>query len=148
MTPDEARDALGSIDQTKEKMAQRMRWPLWRHAAFGFVLALLLAGIVLSTQWQAVLYAIVIVMVFFIIRDDRKRHGMYVSGYQKGRTIWVLIGIAMGFMTAIFAMNSWVDDGIADPLFWLLTGAIFVFSTAMSYVWQFVYQKDLRRGAA
>jgi len=70
---------------------------------------------------------------------------MFVSGYQRGRTIWVILANAAVFIAALVAMNSWVENGVSDPLFWVLTGTVFLVSTALSYIWEVVYRADLRR---
>ena len=145
MSPDEAKAALGSVEDTRLKMAARMHWPLWRHALAGLYLAVLLGAIVLDNTTRMILIALAVVGLAFVVREDKKRYGMFVSGYQRGRTIWVILANAAVFIAALLAMNSWVENGVSDPLFWVLTGTVFLVSTALSYIWEVVYRADLRR---
>ena len=127
-----------------------MRWPLWRHAAYGAILAALLAAMPLEYGHKIIAFGIVVVATMLIVLDDKKRHGMFVSGYQRGRTGWVLLANAVAFLAALAAMNAWIADAASpplnDPLYWMLVGGIFAISTALSVVWQRVYQADLRKG--
>ena len=147
MTPDEARDALGSVGETNARMADRMHWPWWRHALAGLYLAALVGSLVLDNAARIILVALAVVGVLLIIRDDKQRHGMFVSGYQRGRTGWVLLANGVVVGVAVLAMNSWVKGGMGDPLFWLVTGGVLLASTLLSYIWEVVYRADLRRRA-
>lgn len=146
MTPEEARAALGSVNDTRSKMAERMHWPWWRHALAGLYLAALLGGIALDNNARMILFGIAVVGLLLVVRDDKKRYGMFVSGYQQGRTVWVVLATVIVFIAALVAMNIWVKNGPGDPLFWVLTGTVFVITTALSYAWEAVYRADLRRG--
>lgn len=148
VTPDEAQAALGRVSQTDALMAEQMRWPLWRHVAFGAVLAGFLAAFPLPSVSKMVVFAAVAVFTVLIVRDDRRRHRLYVSGYQRGRTPWVLLLSVLLFFLAVLAMNAWVDQPLGDPWYWLLIGSTAAIQTAISVLWQRVYQADLRRGRA
>ena len=148
MDKNEAQSALDAVKNTDRLMADRMSWPLWRHAVVGVLMVLLLLGITLPIGQQLPIMGLVLVLVFLVIRDDKKRHGMFVSGYQKGRTGWVLAVQFALFVAAFLATNAWADNAPASPLFWTLAAILLVGSTALSWVWEKVYRADLKAGRA
>lgn len=140
--------SLEAVADTKAKLADRMRWPFWRHAASGVMLALMLVATVVDTAYSLILFALVLLPVFAIIEHDKKTHGMFVSGYQRGRTGWVLALMIGLFVAAMIYVGQTLDDPLADPRFWGTAAALLVVSTALSYAWEAVYRADLRSGRA
>ena len=145
---DDPRAALDAVGQTNERLAERMHWPLWRHALVGLLLALLLLGIALPFNWQVVTYAVVLAMIGWIVRDDKKRYGMFVSGYQRGRTGWVLAAITLFFVALMLLTNTLFDEPTRHPLFWGFEIALFTGGTALSVLWEKIYRADLLAGRA
>lgn len=148
MDRNEAQSALDAVKNTDKLMADRMSWPLWRHAIVGVMMALLLLGLALPVGQQLPIMILVLMLVFLVIRDDKKRHGMFVSGYQKGRTGWVLAVQFALFVAAFLATNAWVDNPLASSLFWAIAAALLIGSTALSLMWEKVYRADLKAGRA
>lgn len=144
----DAKAALDTVRATDAKLAERMHWPLWRHAIVGLLLALLLLGIALPFDHQILISFAVIGIVFLVIHDDKKRYGMFVSGYQRGRTGWVLAVQVLLFIGALLLANIYVDRPLANPLFWSIEAVLFVGSTVLSVLWERVYRADLRAGRA
>ena len=143
-----AKAALDAVTSSQARLAERMRWPLWRHAAPGLLMVLLLAGITLPSGASIAVSGLVLLLVFAIVRDDKKRYGMFVSGYQKGRTGWVIaiqIALTLG---AMFYVLNYIDDPLGSPVFYAVAAALFVASTALSYAWEVVYRADLTGGRA
>ncbi|NCP20136.1 MAG: hypothetical protein GW855_13370 [Erythrobacter sp.] len=127
-------------------MADRMTWPLWRHAIFGVMMALVLVSIASPLGAQLPILGIVLLSIFLVVRDDKKRHGMFVSGYQKGRTGWVLALQFAFFIAALVATEFWIEAPSSSPLFWTIAAAMLIGSTMLSLLWEKIYQADLRRG--
>lgn len=143
-----AKAALDAVSSTQARLADRMRWPLWRHAVSGVLMVLLLAGIALPSGAGIAVSGLVLLLAFAIVRDDKKRYGMFVSGYQKGRTGWVVaiqIALALGSM---FYVQNHVADPLGSPVFYAVAAALFIASTALSYAWEVVYRADLTGGRA
>lgn len=137
--------SLEAMQQTRDKLADRMQWPLWRHAATGVLLAVVLFGIALPGGKGALVNVLVLVAAVAIMAHDKKTHGMFVSGYQRGRTGWViaaLIGLWLAALVATLAMEA----PLANPLFWAIEASLFVAGTALSVLWGRVYRADLRSG--
>jgi len=102
--------ALKTVTETNERLAQKMHWPLWRHAAVGALFCVLLLGISLPGSIGGVINVAMIGVVFLLIRDDKRRHGMWVSGYQKGRTGWVMAALVGLVLACIAASMAWIDE--------------------------------------
>ena len=142
--PRRALDALEAID---ERLAQRMRWPLWRHMAAGLLMSLIVAAAGVPRNLAAAAFAAALVLVLVIVRDDKKRHGMFVGGYQRGRTKWVVAAIILTTLSAVIVVRTQLSEGIADALFWVVLAIVFSGTTMLSLLWERVYGDDIRRGA-
>ena len=138
--------SLDAVRETREKMAAKMHWPFWRHAATGVFLAIILLGRALPNEYGLIVTALCLLPIFAIIAHDKKTLGMFVSGYQKGRTVWVIIAILALFFGAFFWVMFGMDEPLSDPRFWALEAGVLVVSTALSYLWAKVYREDLRAG--
>lgn len=148
MDKSEAQSALDAVKDTDRLMAQRMTWPLWRHAIFGVMMALLLLALALPVGMQIPVIGLVLLLVVLVVRDDKKRHGMFVSGYQKGRTGWVLAAQAALLLAALVVTLIWLDEPLENLLFWAMAATLLVVSTVLSVIWEKVYRADLEEGRA
>ena len=144
-------DAAASLDavrETRARLAERMRWPLWRHAMTGVLLAVILLAQALPNEYGLIVTALCLLPIFAIIAHDRKANGMLVSGYQKGRAGWVLALLIGLYMAAFFWVRLGMTDPLSDPRFWALEAVVILVATALSYLWAKVYREDLRAGRA
>ncbi len=111
MNPIEARAALDSIDDVQRDLALKATYcPPWRHAAFGAVMALLVLGQGFDIAIMAPLFAVAMLAVVLLVADDRRRYGLFINGYRKGRTLPVtlaLLGAAIAFGVAVAASIAW-----------------------------------------
>ena len=145
MDRNEALASLDAVRQTDQKMAGRMTWPLWRHAAFGALEALILLGWGLPPAAMAACIVIAIAGLSWILHDDRKRYGIFVSGYSLRAArpaLWLAFAIFIAGLVAIVltgGVNEWT------PWVPIITGLVFVGETLASVWWQKLAQEDLRR---
>ncbi|MGB3796813.1 MAG: hypothetical protein WA957_10980 [Alteraurantiacibacter sp.] len=145
MDRNEALASLDAVRYTRGKLAERATWPFWRHAAFGMMEGIFIFGISLPAAGMAVAVVIAFAMMGWIIRDDKKRYGMFVSGWQgncpKLLTVCLLI-FAVGM-----AVISWTARGEAAPAPTALIAAFATFAvcTAGSLWWQKLYRQELRQ---
>ncbi|NQX95781.1 MAG: hypothetical protein HRT64_12825, partial [Erythrobacter sp.] len=73
MTPStDPLEALAAVRQTDTKMAKRMRWPLWRHAAAGALQAAFIIIVATPMPFAALLMIACIGSIFFIMESDRR----------------------------------------------------------------------------
>ena len=140
--------SLAAVRDTDAKIAQKMRWPLWRHAIVGVLMALMLLSFAVPMGWQVPIIVLVLALVFLIIRDDKKRHGMFVSGYQRGRTGWVIAVQLVLFLAVMFISTEMISDPLTSPAFWGLQAILLVGSTVLSLIWEKVYRADIQAGRA
>ena len=138
--------ALAALESTNEKLADHMKWPVWRHIAGGVVMTVIVAAAGLPTTLALIALALAVVLMIAIVRDDKKRHGMFVSGYQRGRTIWVVAAMIALALIAFIIVRTQLEGGVANPVFWGALAIVFLGVSALSLVWEIVYRKDIREG--
>ncbi len=139
--------SLEALEAANRRLAEHMRWPLWRHMAGGLLMSLILAAFALQpAPLGFVLFGLALLLSFAIVRDDKKRHGMFVSGYQRGRTGWVMAGILALFFGNVVLLLIEHDGSAGDPLLWLVLLVQLGGTTALGLLWERIYRADLRRG--
>ena len=149
MDSNEAAAALGKVSATDSKMADRMRWPFWRHAIVGAMAGILLFAQTLDNSLNILVSGLVVVLALVVQRVDRKTHGMTVNGLRKGRTGWIALVLIVILVAAVMLVRGVIaQPQLQQPEFWLLTGGTMIATTALSYAWQGVYRAELRSGDA
>jgi hypothetical protein len=146
MDSTEARAALASTNLSNRKLAERAQWPLWRHAAFGLLEALLLIAWGLPTAAMAACLVLALVGLGWIVADDRSRNGFFVSGWSSKAAMPATIAACVVFIGA-FALvlltggpNQWT------PIVPLAAFITFVGCTLSSIWWERLYRKELLSG--
>jgi hypothetical protein len=147
MNPMEAQAALDSIEEAQREFARSgPKYPLWRHAAFAAVMAALVLGQGFGQPWQLLLMLFPMAAVAWLVTDDRKRYGVFVNGYRKGRTLPVtilLLGLMLGAMGGeIYARST--DLGLLVKFG--IAAFAFVVALAMSLWWTRIYDRELLGG--
>ncbi|WP_431469126.1 hypothetical protein [Sphingosinithalassobacter sp. LHW66-3] len=148
MSPEEARAALAQVQQTDQRMATRMRWPFRRHAMFGLCEALIVGGIGTGHPVGIAAMGAGCALTAVLILDDKKRHGMFVSGLQ-GRRTWPALAIAVILALAgvIGALALRDAEGV-DPRVLAIAAVVWAGCTAASLWWERLYRAELASGAA
>jgi hypothetical protein len=146
MNRNEAAAALAEVNRTENKLAERAHWPFHRHAMFGLLEGLIVAGIAQPPAMMAAMVAVAMALVVVCVTDDRRRHGMFVSGFQGGSTRWVTLAVLL-FLLPMMAASALLRDGESvQPLGYALGAIAFAVCTAGSLVWQKVYRGVLAQG--
>ncbi|HEY7900505.1 MAG TPA: hypothetical protein VIC25_04900 [Caulobacteraceae bacterium] len=143
MEANEAKAALGSIEETQEKLAAAVACPPWRHLAFGLIMAALVVQVALPTPLQFGLLACAMAGVAIVAVSDRRRKGMFVNGWRRGPTLPVSIAMMVMLFGLMFVASLVAWDGAP---FWyaaLAGAAAFVLATAGSVFWQRIYVRAL-----
>lgn len=143
MDRSEALSALAAKQAAEAQLAKAATCPPWRHAVFG----LLMGGLVASPAFDfAIRIAILVVIlgcVPIIIQSDRKRLGIFINGYRRGKTRIVAIGVVIVELALYFVS---VDRGLGhdDHTTPLLLGAAGVLiGIAGSHLWQRVFVREM-----
>ncbi len=144
---EDPRTALAALEATNDRLAQRMSWPLWRHVAGGLLMSLIVAGAGLPRDIAFIVFFVAMVLIVVIVRDDKKRHGMFVSGYQRGRTKWIVAIMIALTLAALIVIRTQVDGGAGSPWFWATLAILFCSITMLSLLWERVYRDDIRDGS-
>lgn len=142
---DEARAAMAEIRATEQRLSARMQWPFWRHLAAGLCFGVLIFAQTLEGGLSVIASFSVVLFALLIKNSDKKRQGMFVSGFSGGRASWVSLGlIALGVAACLYVRIGMNEPQREQPLFWVLLAAMIIATTALSYLWQRVYQRELR----
>ena len=141
-----ARAALADMGAARNRLVTTTRYPAWRHAAFGAVMALLVGGIGLPTVFSLAATSLGLTATVLLAQHDRKTSGMFVNGFRAGRTRWVSIVLTIAMLALCFLqVRLKVADGPGLPTA-VIAAAAFAVGTAASIVWWRAYVADLTRG--
>lgn len=146
MDRNEAHAALDGIRHTQGKLAERSQWPLWRHGLFGLSEGILVFGISLPFPASLAAIAITSALVVWIIHDDKKRYGMFVSGFR-GRKPRLAVGALIVVLLGMCALSLTArHEPVPAPAAMLAALVTIIACTIGSVWWQKLYQAELREG--
>lgn len=146
MDKDEARAALDAVDAAQGKLADIMDCPPWRHAAFGAVMAGLILGMGLGGSAYIVLLMCSLTGTVLLVRDDRRRYGVWANGWRKGRTLAVSVALMAVMLALIMAQVHARQAGLSLLTRCGISAIAFALAAAFSVVWSKVYIAELRAG--
>ena len=147
METENARDALAAVRSSEATFASKARWPLWRHAAYGLIMAMGVIAIGVPQELTPVIIVAFGLSFWLIISGDRKRDGFFVNGYSSKRAAPAIIlaallagsGMIVILLTDTAFRWSWVSLAVA--------AIVFVGCTLASVWWEKLYQSELREAA-
>ena len=143
MTYDEARAALAAKAIAEQDLARISTCPPWRHAAFAALESMLVVSPAVPIVAR---YAIVIAMLaglVLIVWSDRRRLGVFINGYRRGRTRVVVVPMLIAVMALYIVSTLAVFDW---QMPWLsIACAVVTFPVCYvgSIVWQRVFRSEL-----
>lgn len=146
MNPNDAAAALAQVDQTEARLAARARWPFHRHAMFGLAEGLVVAGVAQPTAQAGAMITAALALIFVCVAQDRRRDGMFVSGWQAGATRLLTILITLFVLALAVASAMTRNEAGTQPIGYLLGAVAFVTCTAASLRWEKIYRANLGRG--
>ena len=144
MTDDWETDAaLAAVRQGRESLLAAADCPPSRHLAFAAIVSGYVAAPALPLAERMAALALLLVSVALIVRWDKRRMGLFISGYRAGRTRWVMAGLLV-IVLPIYGLGSWMADarGLRWPALAMalpMTG----FAYAMSCVWMRVFRREM-----
>ena len=139
---EEARAALDAKGAAERRLAAAADCPPWRHALFGLVMGALVATPTLALPLRLVALALILFGIAGIVAWDRRRMGMFVNGYRRGKTLIVSFAL-LAIVLALYLFSA--RAGLAgDRLTPLLLGVVaFIISVVGSVIWQRVFVREL-----
>jgi hypothetical protein len=143
MQSSEALSALDAKRAAEAQMAKAATCPPWRHAVFGLLMGALVASPAFDTVPRFAILVAILACIPLIIHSDRKRTGMFINGYRRGKTRLVVVGILIVELGLYFVS---LTRGLNhhDRLTPLLLGvAGVVIGIAGSLLWQRVFVREM-----
>lgn len=139
----DAAAALASMEQTEARLADRAHWSFRRHAMFGLVEGLLIAGLAQPMAIGGSMAAGAMALLVACIMGDRRRDGMFVSGLQGRSTRPLMIALFLFLAAALVAALSIRNGKTVEPLGFALGGLVMVVCTWASLKWEKLYRAEL-----
>ena len=139
----DARSALEAKQYAEAQMARAATCPPWRHAVFGLLMGGLVATPAFELPIRIALLVILLATIPIIINSDRKRMGMFINGYRRGKTRVVAIGILIVELSlyAISVVRGLDHNDHVTPLVLGVVGA--VIGVVGSKLWQRVFVREM-----
>jgi hypothetical protein len=141
---DDAARMLAEVQAANTELAKRAVAPVWYHPALGLLSGGMVLALNASTAWAVVYSGVFVVGIGLLVLAYRRKTGLWINGYRKGRTRWVAIGLAAAF-PAIGVASVWLqrERGL-DWSPWAGAGAVFVLTTIAGFAWEAAFRRDLR----
>lgn len=135
--------ALAVVRQGRETLLAAADCPPSRHLAFAAIMGGYVAAPALPLAARLVAGAMLMVCVALVVRWDKRRTGLFISGYRAGRTRWVLAAMIAVILPLNVAGSVLADrHGLRWPALAMalpVTG----FAYAMSCVWMRVFRREM-----
>ena len=143
MDHSEALSALDAKREAEAQMAKAATCPPWRHAVFGLLMGALVASPAFDFPMRMLILILILCSIPLIVHSDRKRMGMFINGYRRGKTRIVAIGILAVELSlyAVSVIRGLDHHDHATPL--LLGVAGVLIGIAGSMLWQRVFVREM-----
>lgn len=142
---DQARIALAARETVQRQLAAAATYPQWRHAIFGMLLGGLVLMPALPSAGRIAMFAALLCAMPLIMRSDRKRSGMFINGYRRGRTLYVTFAmLALEICLIMISMHRATEFGDPRMAFLLAPVAVAV-GWIGSLIWQRVFIAEMER---
>ena len=145
MNVDEASAALDAVASAKRSVGAATAVPLWRHAAFGLLMALAILAAAIGSGLRMVPLMFSTALLIFLLQWDRKQMGMFVNGYRYGRTLPLTMALLLILIGIAFAAIRLETSG--QPMLALLTVPVaFVVGLVASLWWERIFLAEMGVG--
>jgi hypothetical protein len=142
MLHQEAQAALEAKQAAEHRLASAADCPPWRHAVFALLMAALVATTALPLALRLGAAILILVCVAAIVQSDRRRMGIFVNGYRRGKTRIVTFALLAAILPLyVYSARAGLEGDTLIPL--LLAGLTFVVSLIGSIAWQRVFVREL-----
>lgn len=146
MDGDEAALAIARVRQTQKRLAGRAHWPFHRHAMFGLSEGLLVSAVAQPVQLALPMIGAGLALIAVCILQDRRRDGMFVSGWRAGRTRALTVTLTV-FVLLMGVLSACLRNGeAAQPIGYLVGLVTWAVCTIASLRWERTYRAELLSG--
>jgi uncharacterized membrane protein len=143
MDQSEALSALAAKRQAEAQIAKAATCPPWRHTLFGLLMGGLIATPAFAFPLRMAILVVILCCIPVIIQSDRKRLGMFINGYRRGKTRIVAIGMLLVEL-GVYSISVYYGLGLNDHVMPLLLGLVGVLiGIAGSLLWQRVFVREM-----
>ena len=143
MDRNDASAALSAMQASRERLAAEADCPPERHAAFALLFGILTASQALPTHLVLAVEALTIVTVALVIQWDRRRTGMFINGYRRGRTRKVTLAMLAIFLP-LYILGAWLKHFRGIDWAPVACGVVVaVAAYALSRLWQRVFVREM-----
>jgi len=139
----DARSALDAKQFAEAQIAKAANCPPWRHAVFGLMMGGLVASFAFEFVIRTAILVIILAAIPIIIQSDRKRMGMFINGYRRGKTRYVIAGFMLLWLPLYgFSVYYGLDqhNHVVPVLLGIVAGALGIFA---SIIWQRVFVREM-----
>jgi hypothetical protein len=140
---EEARLALQAKGAAEQNLAKLAVCPPWRHAAFAGVMAMLVATPAFPLSVRFGLLAMIFAAIALIVRSDRRRLGVFINGYRRGKTRLVTFPMLVVILGLYFASFYFGDTRQQPAISLALAVVSFGIGYVGSMLWQRVFVREL-----
>jgi len=139
----EARSALDAKHFAEAQMARAATCPPWRHGVFGLMMGGLVASPAFELPVRMGILVALLLLIPVIIHSDRKRMGMFINGYRRGKTRIVAFGILILELSlyAVAVVRGLDHPDSVTPLILGVAGV--VIGIIGSMMWQRVFVREM-----
>lgn len=143
MDQSEALSALAAKHQAEVQIAKAANCPPWRHALFGLLMGGLVASPAFDFAMRSAILVIILCSVAVIVQSDRRRMGMFINGYRRGKTRVVAVATLIVELS-LYSLSVYYGLELHDRLIPLLLGCAAVpIGAAGSVIWQRVFVREM-----
>jgi hypothetical protein len=142
-TMEEARIALAAKGRAEQDLARIALCPPWRHAAFAAVMAALVAAPAVTMPLRMGLLAAIFAAIALIVQSDRRRLGVFINGYRRGKTRLVTFPMLAVILGMYFASSYFAEFHHRPAISLILAAVSFVVGYFGSLLWQRVFKHEL-----
>jgi len=140
---EQARLALMAKGAAEQDLARLATCPPWRHAVFAGMMAALVATPAVPLALRFVLLALIFAAIALVVQSDRRRLGVFVNGYRRGKTRLVALPM-LALILLLYAASCYSALDRGQPMISLaLAAASFVIGYIGSMIWQRVFVREL-----
>ena len=138
-------EAIAALDAKKSAQAQlaaAANCPPWRHAVFALLMGALVYSPAISLPARFGVFVLIFAAIILIVQSDRRRLGMFINGYRRGRTrlvVFPLLAIELGLYSWSF-IRAEAGDKQAPIILALI---MIVVGYAGSLLWQPVFAREM-----
>lgn len=140
---EEALLALAAKGEVEQNLASLPLCPPLRHAAFAATVAILVGIPALPLPMRFVALALIFTGVILIVQWDKRRLGVFINGYRRGKTRMVTFPMLVLILCLYFASYYFSISHKETGISFALAAVAFIIAYLGSTLWQRVFEGEL-----